>query len=192
LASFIIGDRVMEIAGVAETEVKHAMSRLAGAVSIVTVGSGAERNGLTVTSMTSVSLAPPTLLFCINHLSSSWPVLLRRRCFGVNVLAARHKRLADQFAGRMGHDGPGRYVGGEWRTLATGAPILADALASFDCEVDQTICKHSHEIIIGRIRATTAHKGDTPLLYWERSYEDIFRAPSATHDAAELACAYEF
>ena len=75
----------------------------------------------------------------------------------------------------MGHDGPGRYEGANWRTLATGAPILADALVAFDCEIDQTIAKHSHEIVIGRIRATLAPQGDSPLIYWSRCYEDIFR-----------------
>lgn len=184
---------MMDAAGAARPEqVKDAMARVAGAVSIVTVGTGAERTGLTVTSMTSVSLAPPTLLFCINHLSSSWPVLQRDRRFAVNVLAARHRRLADQFAGRMGHDGPGRYMGAEWRVMETGAAILADAMVAFDCEVEQTICKHSHEIIIGRVVATSIPKGDSPLIYWERSYEDIFRPRPPMADAERLAHAFEF
>ncbi len=172
-------------------DVRNAMAQLAGAVSVVTVGWGEERNGLTVTSMTCVSLNPPTLLFCINRHSSSWPVLQRTRCFAVNVLGAGHRRLADQFAGRMGHDGPGRFEGANWRTLATGAPILADALVAFDCEIDQTIAKHSHEIVIGRIRATLAPQGDSPLIYWSRCYEDIFR-PRFPTPAAELAQACEF
>lgn len=182
----------MNIAGAASPDqVRHAMARVAGAVSIVTVGTGEERTGLTVTSMTSVSLTPPMLLFCINHLSSAWPVLQRNRCFAVNVLAARHKRMADQFAGRMGHDGPGRYVGGEWRTLTTGAAVLADALIAFDCEVEQTISKHSHEIVIGQIRATSAPRGDSPLIYWERSYEDIFRPQPPMPDAERLVHAFD-
>jgi flavin reductase (DIM6/NTAB) family NADH-FMN oxidoreductase RutF len=173
--------------------VKNAMAHLAGAVSIVTVGQGAERNGLTVTSMTCVSMDPPTLLFCINRHSSSWPVLQRTRCFAVNVLGEGHKRLADQFAGRMGHDGPGRYEGAPWRTLATGAPILTDALVAFDCEIERTIPAHSHEIVIGKIRETLAPSGDGPLIYWRRRYEDIFRLslPPAQDLAWSLAQACE-
>jgi flavin reductase (DIM6/NTAB) family NADH-FMN oxidoreductase RutF len=177
---------------VSADDVKDAMARVAGAVSIVTVGSGDERAGLTVTSMTSVSMAPPTLLFCINRRSSSWSVLQRSRVFAVNVLAARHRRLADQFAGRMGGGHAGRYAGAEWKTLATGAAVLADAIAAFDCEVEQTISKHSHEIIIGRVVATAAPRVDSPLLYWERSYEDIFRPRSPMPEAEGLACAYDF
>lgn len=172
-------------------QLRHALARVAGAVCVVTVGTGAERTGLTVTSMTSVSLTPPALLFCINHLSSAWPLLRRGRCFAVNVLAARHKRLADQFAGRMGHDGPGRYAGAEWRTLATGAAILADALVAFDCEIDETICRHSHEIVIGRIRAASEPRSDCPLLYWERSYEDMFPPRPHMADVERLAHAFE-
>jgi len=193
-------------------KLKDAMARVAGAVSVMTVGSGAERTGLTLTSVTSVSLEPPTLLFCINRSSRAWPVLQSRRCFGINVLAARHRRLADQFAGRMGHDGPGRYAGAQWRTLETGAAILADALIAFDCEVDEVISKHSHDIVIGRIRAVSTPSrdrrlsrsdspstdgrlattgGNSPLLYWERNYEDIFQLRTATPDVERLACAFE-
>jgi flavin reductase (DIM6/NTAB) family NADH-FMN oxidoreductase RutF len=187
------GDALMDSAGSPRTDqLKDAMARVAGAVSVVTVGSGAERTGLTVTSMTSVSLNPPALLFCINRLSSAWPALRRCGCFAVNVLTARHKRLADQFAGRMGHDGPGRYAGAEWRVLATGAPILADALVAFDCEVDETIARHSHEIVVGRICATSEPKGGSPLIYWERGYEDIFLSRPPMADSERLAHAFEF
>ena len=54
---------------------REAMAECAGGVCVVTVGAGQKRHGLTVTSMTSVSSSPPTLLFCLNRNSSAWPIL---------------------------------------------------------------------------------------------------------------------
>src|SRR5208283_5261695 len=97
--SFPPKTRSMDAAVIPETEsMREAMAQCASGVCVVTVGAGLERHGLTVTSMTSVSLEPPTLLFCLNQESSARPLLERTRCFAVNVLAAHHSRVADQFA----------------------------------------------------------------------------------------------
>ena len=39
----------------------------------------------------------------------------------------------------------------EWITLSTGAPVLADAIAAFDCLVEEAIERHSHAIILGAV-----------------------------------------
>ncbi len=162
---------------VAPEHFQDAMAQVAGAVSVVTIGWKDKRTGLTVTSMTSVSLTPPSLLFCINRRSSAWPLLQQSLCFGVNVLGAPERDLADNFAGRTGRIGNERFEGREWHTLKTGAPILAEALVAFDCEVDEMISRDTHEIIIGHVRAVCLPKDhDRPLLYWRRAYDGVSNA----------------
>jgi flavin reductase (DIM6/NTAB) family NADH-FMN oxidoreductase RutF len=158
---------------VASDAFRGAMRHLAGAVSIVTVGRGAERNGLTATSMVSLSVDPPTLLLCVNRSASAWPLLVRHGHFGVNVLAASQAAIADRFAGRNGEKGAERFAGAEWLDLATGAPILADALVAFDCELEERIDRHSHAILIGRVRALHGVPADDALLYWRGAYGAI-------------------
>ena len=71
--------------------------------------------------------------------------------FSVNLLAARHEELAHRFSGRGGVHGARRFEGASWGTLATGAPILADAVAAFDCLVEEAIERHSHAIVLGAV-----------------------------------------
>ena len=154
---------------------RGAMRHLAGAVSIVTAGRGAERGGLTATSVVSLSVDPPTVLLCVNRSASAWPLLVEHEHFGINVLAASQHAVADRFAGRNGEKGAARFAGADWVELATGAPILANALVAFDCVLDERIERYSHGILIGRVQALHGAGGTDPLLYWRGAYGAIRR-----------------
>lgn len=151
---------------------REAMRQLAGGVSIITIGKGEDLSGLTVTSVTSLSAEPPTVVFCINRSSSSWPVLHRHRIFAVNVIAPEHQPLADSFSGRNGAKGKERLHGAHWLELATGAPVLADAVAALDCEVEELIERHTSAIVIGRVVASRVREAGVSrvLTYWRGAY----------------------
>ena len=153
----------------AEPSLKDAMRQVVGAVSVVTVGDGAERTGLTVTSAVSLSLDPPTMVVSVNRAASSWPAFQRYRHFCVNLLASHHLEVADRFAGRHGVKGAARYEGARWEQLVTGAPALADAVASIDCAVEEFIERHSHAILIGAVKGLRIN-GGAPLVYGQGSY----------------------
>ena len=53
---------------------RDAMRQLAGGVSIITVGRGKDITGMTVTSVSSLSVEPPTLIVSVNRQASSWPL----------------------------------------------------------------------------------------------------------------------
>ncbi len=143
-----------------ELSLRDVMRHLVGGVSVITAGVGDDRTGLTVTSVTSLSVEPPTMLFCINRNASAWPVIRRHRHFCVNILAEHHRTVADRFAGRGGVKGVDRYAGSRWVALATGALALEDALAAIDCEVEETIERHSHAIVIGAAKTLRVGDGD--------------------------------
>ncbi|MCX5497665.1 flavin reductase family protein [Kaistia dalseonensis] len=149
------------------------MRHLAGAVSVITVGVGADRTGFTATSVSSLSAEPPAIMVAVNRTSSSWPALQRHRAFCVNVLADDQQFVAERFAGRDGAKGAERYDGAAWRPLATGALALVDALTTIDCELEEAIERHSHAILIGRVKAVTTRTGAQPLLYWHGAYRHI-------------------
>jgi flavin reductase (DIM6/NTAB) family NADH-FMN oxidoreductase RutF len=145
---------------------KLAMRSLSGGVTVVTAGRGEGRTGATVTSATSLSLDPPTMIVNINLGSSTWPAIRDNRHFAVNVLAEHDQPVADRFAGRGGLKGPARYEGADWVSLVTGAPVLVGALAAVDCELEEAIERHSHAIVLGRVRAVTVLGGPaTSLVY---------------------------
>lgn len=163
---------------------RRAFRQLAGGVSVVTAGRGADRTGFAATSVSSLSAEPPTLMFAVNLSSSSFPVLERDRVFGVNILSADQEDVAARFSGWGGARGEERYAGATWRTAVTGVYLLEGALATFDCSVEEILVRHTHAIVIGRIldiaaRATPAAaltyvQGQYTALGW--SSEDIERA----------------
>lgn len=151
---------------------KLAMRNLAGAVSVITVGTGLNRTGFTATSVSSFSAEPPIILVSLNKSSSSWQVLRDAPAFGVNVLSEAQSAVADRFAGRGGIKGNDRYVGWEWDQLESGVLGLNAALAVLDCEVDEIIERHSHALVLGRVRSVEVANG-APLLYWNGQYQQL-------------------
>jgi flavin reductase len=65
-----------------------------------------------------------------------------------------------------------RFEGCAWVPLATGAPALPSALASFDCEITNLISVHSHSIFIGAVRDMRLWRDEIDaLLYFDGHYE---------------------
>lgn len=150
---------------VGASDFRTAMRELAAGVTIITAGRGAGRRGLTATAVCSVSADPPTLLVCINRSTDGHAAILEGGAFCVNVVGAEHRWLAERFAGRDGVRGAERFDHGEWRSLATGAPVLADAIAAFDCRVVQAVDGGTHTVFLGTVAATTASPERAALLY---------------------------
>jgi flavin reductase (DIM6/NTAB) family NADH-FMN oxidoreductase RutF len=152
---------------------RSAMRQLAGGISTITVGEGDDRTGLTVTSVSSLSAAPPSVVFCINQSSSSWPLLVRRRAFAVNVLSPAQMAVAERFSGRGGEKGLARYEGARWSKLVTGTHVLGDALAVLDCEVEELVERFGSAVVIGRVVAALVRGEDVEpeaLTYWRGTY----------------------
>jgi flavin reductase (DIM6/NTAB) family NADH-FMN oxidoreductase RutF len=161
------------IGAVTTSSYRDAMRHLPGGVSVITVGKGEARTGFTATSVSSLSIDPPTMLVSLNRNSSSYQALLASGSFGVNVLSTRHRDIAERFAGRDGSKGAERYRDANWVSAATGAALLADALVAFDCELEELIERHSHAIVIGRVRGVRLHGGASSLVYWRGAYEQL-------------------
>ena len=168
---------------VPSAEFRGAMRALAGGVSVISVGRGKDISGMTVTSVTSLSVEPATLLVSVNRQSSSWPLLQRYGAFGVNILTAEQLDVAERFAGKGGLKGAERFAGAQWVTRATGVPLLVGSLASIDCDVEEVIERHSHAIVIGRVRDVITSVPTTALTYWEGQYVAI----DQNEDARRLA-----
>jgi len=149
-----------------------AIRELAGGVSVITVGTAPQRTGFTASSVVSVSVDPPRLLVSGNR-DTSWVSKLNRcRCFGVNMLAAHHTQMAVRFSGRR-VNGEARFAGECWHPMETGASLLCDALAAFDCELEEVIERHSHAIAIGRVVAARRRCVGDGLVYWRGGYHDL-------------------
>jgi flavin reductase (DIM6/NTAB) family NADH-FMN oxidoreductase RutF len=135
---------------VSSADFRGAMRHLTGGVSVITAGRGKDITGMTVTSVTSLAVDPPTLLVSINRDASSFPLIRRYGAFGVNILAADQLDVAERFAGKGGLKGADRFAGSQWVTAVSGVPLLVGALSAVDCEVEEIVERHSHGIVIAR------------------------------------------
>jgi flavin reductase (DIM6/NTAB) family NADH-FMN oxidoreductase RutF len=162
---------------------RNAMRQLTGGVSVITAGRGRDISGMTVTSVSSLSVDPPALIVSINREASSWPLVKRYGYFGVNILASDQIDIADRFTGKGGLKGAARFAGAQWMTRASGVPLLAGALAAIDCEVEDIVERHSHAIVIGRVLDVAVSARTAALAYWQGRYVAI----DQDEDAAKLA-----
>ena len=160
------------LAGADEDLFRAASRQLASGVCILTLGAGEERTGLTVTSVSSLSADPPTLLVCARRAASRSLDLARRSAFAVNVLAADQREFAQKFSASS-LKAEERFEDGPWLRLPSGVSGLAGSVAVFDCEVEECIERHNHAIVIGRVRRALLGDGSGALVYWQGAYDQV-------------------
>jgi flavin reductase (DIM6/NTAB) family NADH-FMN oxidoreductase RutF len=148
---------------------KHAMRHVPTGVTVVTSLRDGEPRGITVNSFASVSLEPPSLLICINREARSYLFISSSRVFCVNVLAGEQRALAEHFSGKVRER---QFAEIGYAVDVTGAPVLRDAIAHFDCEVAQEYQVGSHSIIVGRVLSCNARPG-SPLGYFNGGFHDF-------------------
>lgn len=152
---------------------RDAMSRVAAAVHIVTTDGPAGLGGITATAVTSITVEPPMMLFCINKTSPSAARMIENGVFCLNTLAPSHEPLSNVFAGRTDQRLDDRFTSGEWTKLVTGAPVLKGAIASFDCRLVEAKEVTTHFIMIGAVEAVDCGPEGESLLYVHRKYRTL-------------------
>lgn len=143
---------------------RDAMRRQTAPIAILATQNDAERAGILVTSVISVSLDPPSVLISINRSSGFYLPLLQSRRFSVNWLGAGHDPLVPIFSGKL--KGEHRFAHGNWSEL-NGLPILSDARASFVCRVEADLQYGSHHVFIGHVEEVIQGGVGAALLWHE-------------------------
>jgi flavin reductase (DIM6/NTAB) family NADH-FMN oxidoreductase RutF len=154
------------------TQFRDAMSATATGVTVITTDGIAGRAGVTVSTLCSLSLEPPSVILCVHKESRALPPLFENGVFVANVVACGQERVADTFAGRVEELRDNRFGAGEWHSLMTGAPALVGAVCAFDCIVAQVFDFGSHRIIAG-IVVGIARTDSAPLVHAQRSYQRL-------------------
>lgn len=152
---------------------RRAMRLVASTVAVVTAGHEGDVGGATVTSVTSVSMDPPTLLVCVNRSVRLNTLLQAAGAFRVNYLGRGHEEVARAFGGGSGAD---RFRVGRWDLDAVPAPELVDALAQISCRLDGAFECGTHTIFVGAVKDVRLGSGDEPLLYCNGGYARLAAA----------------
>lgn len=124
---------------------RRLFGRFATGVAVVLTEENRDVKGLTVNSLTSASLHPLLLLFCVRNESASGDAILRVRRFTVSILGAHQENAARHFAGRKDPQPDLSFVRGD------GFVWLEDSNAVFRCDVAGAYPGGDHRIILGRV-----------------------------------------
>jgi flavin reductase len=147
---------------------RQGMANLGAAVNVITTDGGAGQAGFTASAVCSVTDTPPTLLVCLNRSASVFETFKINQVLCVNTLSSQQQHLSNLFGGKTPM--PERFAQGTWSTLLTNAPVLEDALVSFDCEVVQTMSVGSHDVLFCQVKAMKQSYGLNALIYFNRGY----------------------
>jgi flavin reductase (DIM6/NTAB) family NADH-FMN oxidoreductase RutF len=147
-----------------KSDFSDVLTKIPYGVSVVTMGRGGAKveNGLTISWMSQVSFNPPMLMVAVDKLHYSVDLLRSTKNFCVNLLGEDQLPLAGRFA-KQATTGDDKLADVAQRPAESGAAILTDSVAYFDCEVTSLVEAGDHLVVIGRIEDAAVLCDRSPL-----------------------------
>lgn len=146
------------------------MARLASGVAIVACLDRGQPRGLLISSLTSLSLEPPRMLFCVRKAAGSHDALyLAHRC-SLSILSEHDAEEAERFsaAGRADE----RFAAGDWRLQPGSPPVYARALVGLTGVISGRTDAGSHSVFFLDIEAVETRNA-APLVYFDRAFRAL-------------------
>lgn len=126
---------------------RRTMSAFATGVTVVSAaGADGHMAGITVNSLTSVSLQPRLLLWCLGDQSARYDFFSAADVWGVTVLGANDEAIARRFA-----RAETEAVAPDEAEVFAGAPVLTRGIAHIACRTHEKRPAGDHLIIIGEV-----------------------------------------
>lgn len=148
-----------------ERAYRNALGAFATGVAVVTTGNGAAGCGaITVNSLTSVSLEPRFILWCLGDQSDRYVQFAEAERFGLTILGADQGEVAVRYSKQGRQDAPAAEI-----EMLGGAPVLTHGLARFGCRTHERRVLGDHLVIVGEVTGFDCREGDG-LTYFRGSY----------------------
>jgi 3-hydroxy-9,10-secoandrosta-1,3,5(10)-triene-9,17-dione monooxygenase reductase component len=152
---------------------RQVLGHLATGVTVITAYGRQQPLGMTVNSVTSLSLNPALILFCPAKSSSTWPRIRATGCCRINVMAGHHASIARQFS----VTDPDRFQGALWTRQPAG-PALDDAVAWIECTLRDEHDGGDHSIVVAEVVSLDAAPASTPLVFFRGRYGTFSSCPA--------------
>jgi len=146
---------------------RRALGGFATGVCIVTAHTPEGPLGITVNSFTSVSLAPPLILWCLDEASDRHHLFAAADRFAVHVLPVEDREMSDRFA-----KGVSRLSADEFDSEDPEPPRLRNALVRLDCRATQRTPVGDHLVIVGQVERFETRPG-AALIYYRGRYSGL-------------------
>lgn len=130
------------------TDMRRSMGRFTTGVAVVSADDGTDGpSGMTISSLTSISLEPAILLVSLTHGSRTTEALEAAGTFAVSILGSRQEALARRFATRGG----ARFEELPCDRSRSGLPLIKDALVQLECQVHSAHDIGDHRVFYGEV-----------------------------------------
>lgn len=153
---------------VAAETYRDAISHHPAGVAIVTAWDGNAPVGMTVSTVTSHSVAPPTLSCDLALDSATLAVIRSTGGYAIHLLAEDQADLAVRFAARA----TDRFAGTDWWRWH-GLPVLPGVLARFACELHTDIEIGDHALVLGTVTDLDVDPTRRPLVHHRRGFHSV-------------------
>jgi flavin reductase len=156
-------------------DVHRAAARMfASGVTVAAASYQGRIHAIAATAFCSLSLDPPLVLLAVNHSGQLVDLAGNAGHVGISVLGADQHEVSE-WAASTGRT-PEAGLPFATETAQTGAPLIAGAIAWFDCEVQDVRQYGDHIVIVALVVEAWAAEGGEPLLYFQGTYHALGRA----------------
>lgn len=153
------------------------MGRFPTGVTVVTAQRDGEQHGMTLNSLTSVSLDPPLILVCLKNDSRTLWAVEGSGTFAINFLHCDQKEVSNAFA-RPGADRSEAISG---LVDQSGFVLIPGRIAHLGCRVTDIHPGGDHQIVVAEVVEGVIFTGH-PLVFYMGKYHDL----GATTDEREV------
>lgn len=167
-----------DVTGVPARDFRRAMGCFATGVTVVTCRVGPITHGITINSLTSVSLNPPLVLICVDLKARAHDLIREAGVFGVNLLTEGQVDLSIFFARRLALDPNDELSQVPYRLGVSGAPLIEGCLAYLECRLTATHRAGDHSIFVAEVIEATVASDDAPLLFYRGRYPRLAPEPT--------------
>jgi flavin reductase (DIM6/NTAB) family NADH-FMN oxidoreductase RutF len=122
-------------------------------------------SGMAVTSATSISMSPPSMMVAINQSASLHPAMIKESHFCLNLLGKADASLIECFS--RGNRRDERFSTGAWRYDEMGIPVLSSALSAFICCIKEQHDYGTHTVFFAEVTRVLRREGalNAPLVW---------------------------
>lgn len=153
------------------SEFRNTIGLFATGVTVVAVThDDDELHAMTANALTSLSLDPPLVIFCLAKRARMVDELKRANGFSINLLREDQQPLSNYFAGRWSEPSPPPFRFVAWE----GGPRLEGSIGAIGCRLQECLEGGDHFIVIGRIIGLyQAPEPRRPLLFFGGAYRHL-------------------
>lgn len=132
------------------TDLRSVMRVIPTCVSVLAIRSSTTVHATTVSSLTSVSLAPPLVSVCLANGSRTLELVRDTKAFALSVLASDQDPLSSRFASDNRPAGADQFSGVPHH-MGPHGPLIDAATAWIGCDLEGTQQWGDHHIVVGRV-----------------------------------------